>query len=616
MSVTVVPSDPDPGPEPGPEPNIHHNLVKTAITHYTPGVHGYPAQPPVPARTVTTTEQQCGFVLVTPGGATGVKTRPSDVTDVSGGSNWSQANTGSGVLVYMCRDVTVTRTIPAIPGYPGVPSVAPSTTVDYQLGWNAGARSIDFIRFDGYGEFKVRASVVGVICGLNIADPVDAKYIGTNIDYAFVCARGVCRVMESGTVIVNAGLYTDETVFRIERAGDSLTYSKDGAVVHVTDLTPLPFREDLFMEAALYSGYDEVFDPVLVQVSAPDLTAKTGQINITLPPPKMRATQGAKAEINIKLPPMSVGMTRGLMAPAYALMGVSLPRPQPKVVWLTGEVGSIDLTLPPVLMLLADHAYGELNVKLPVPAPLVVAYEGMYTASMGSVLGVAAPIVASKQVLVRINSSFKLQDTLTFNGVVTALMMSTVEFAVSFDPRGILNAMMNSSIALGWVYRQDGTGSPGAEDDGSETWAVNLATSGSTKYDNYGFNSFAMFNGRYYGARDDGVSVLEGNTDAGELIRANVDFGVHDFGNQQKVTVDECFVGMSGKGNLFLKLTANGKAYIYKTQNFTDKLQQQRIKPGKGLRTNYVHLELYNEQGADFEIDTVKFTVIDLSRKL
>ncbi|MNY38694.1 hypothetical protein D3C86_1733350 [compost metagenome] len=135
-------------------------------------------------------------------------------------------------------------------------------------------------------------------------------------------------------------------------------------------------------------------------------------------------------------------------------------------------------------------------------------------------------------------------------------------------------------------------------------------------YRSYPFNSFAVIDGKHYGASAEGLFLLEGDDDAGEPIHASFDLGEMDFGTAELKTITECYVGLSAKGNLFLKVIAEGREFIYKTRSFSEHMQQQRITPGKGLKTNYVTVQFFNEGGADFEIDSVRFVVADLSRRI
>lgn len=583
--------------EPPTPPSGGQNLYKEKIVTYTPGRQGVAPSPGSPARTAYETRQVCRFVPVAslPGAGGG------------GGVDLGGPNPGGGSnnYIWVCSLEQVLVTYPAVPPTAGSSSIQPSTNVDYQLGWNAGARSIGFFTDDGSGQFQVRASVVGVICGLNSADAVDDGYSGRNIDYAFSLARGVARIVENGTFVASAGAYTDDTVFKIARVGTEIAYSMDSVVVHITEgATGAP----LWLEAALYAGDDEVMKPFIVQEGAPDLSEQSGSINARLPALGVFASATPFAELRGVLPPLGGRLEAGLSAPAYAVGNFVLPPLFSTSTSLTGGVGQIDASLPALDMLAADHAYAELRGVLPPLGGVLYAVEGNEIASMGSSASAAARLSPLVFLIAEMTSSGLITSAFLAEVVVPAEMLSAVELAGSFEFTSLMEAVMRSRAVAGGLVAI-----PGAD---TETFAFNVDSGGSTSYTRFGFNSYAQLGGRFYGANERGIFALQGNTDEGAPIRACINLGKLDFGSSTKKTISECFIGMSAAGNLFVKVLAEGRTFIYKTQAFSEQIQQQRVKFGMGLRTNYVELEIYNEGGADFEIDTVEFSVADLSRKL
>ena len=145
--------------------------------------------------------------------------------------------------------------------------------------------------------------------------------------------------------------------------------------------------------------------------------------------------------------------------------------------------------------------------------------------------------------------------------------------------------------------------------------AVNLNGYGSTTYSNYPFNSFARIGDRYYGAKLDVLFELGGTDDAGTQIDAAICPGKLDFGTPQQKTVSEVFIGAASESALLLKVAGPAGEFSYAAQSFSAELRQHRFKLGKGLKTNYLIPVFYNQDGADFEIDTLEFEVADLSRK-
>jgi len=62
--------------------------------------------------------------------------------------------------------------------------------------------------------------------------------------------------------------------------------------------------------------------------------------------------------------------------------------------------------------------------------------------------------------------------------------------------------------------------------------------------------------------------------------------------------------------------TADGKDFTYPADNAGTTLAIQRIKPGKGLRSNWFELTLSNTSGADFKLATVSFAPAPSARRI
>ena len=108
----------------------------------------------------------------------------------------------------------------------------------------------------------------------------------------------------------------------------------------------------------------------------------------------------------------------------------------------------------------------------------------------------------------------------------------------------------------------------------------------------------------------------DGDTDDGAPIRARIGFGTPTFGTSALKTIQDAYAGMSASGHLYLKVTANGQTYTYRSRAFSPEMKQQRFDTGRGLRASVFGLELVNDGGADFEIDTVEFRTLPLSRRI
>lgn len=161
------------------------------------------------------------------------------------------------------------------------------------------------------------------------------------------------------------------------------------------------------------------------------------------------------------------------------------------------------------------------------------------------------------------------------------------------------------------THRTDG----GALLDDGEAWVVNTRSKASTRYDRYGFNSFAVVNGKQFGARTDGVYLLKGDDDAGVPITSGIALGQHDFGTQALKSIRAIYAGVSSRGVLFLRVKDGCSEYTYRARRVDRDMRTQRFDPGRGLSANYFTFDLTSEADA-FELDSVTFDMVASQRRI
>lgn len=152
-------------------------------------------------------------------------------------------------------------------------------------------------------------------------------------------------------------------------------------------------------------------------------------------------------------------------------------------------------------------------------------------------------------------------------------------------------------------------------------WVLNLDTIGVTQYQNYGFNSFVSFNNKYYGAREDGLYLLEGDDDAGEAIDAWLTTGLSNFGTGSVKRMPAFYVGYTSDNGMILKVVVTDKGekteHWYRLDARTaNATRADRASPGKGLASVYWQWKLQNIDGGDFNIDTMRFWPMVLTRRV
>jgi len=146
------------------------------------------------------------------------------------------------------------------------------------------------------------------------------------------------------------------------------------------------------------------------------------------------------------------------------------------------------------------------------------------------------------------------------------------------------------------------------------TWAVNTLTGGTTEYSNYEFNSFARFGGKYIAASSSGLFELDGDTDAGTSIIADIKGGYAQFGGSKFSGFAAAYLGLRGDGNFTFRLiSGDGKTYDYLVKSHT--MKTTKVNMGKGLRARYFAYELIST-GQDFDLDNIEFIPMVAKRRV
>jgi hypothetical protein len=212
-------------------------------------------------------------------------------------------------------------------------------------------------------------------------------------------------------------------------------------------------------------------------------------------------------------------------------------------------------------------------------------------------------------VIVQLDSAGSIVSVAAMTVVLDGQMPGAVQIVDSATTAAILTALMDSTL-LGASFQP-------MSEQGAETWVVNAETGASSSYSSYAFNSFGTVSGQLYGARSDGLYLMEGDTDAALPIRAYLAFGATDFNTEKLKRMEYATLGVSSSGTMFLKVKIRGgEEYTYSARRSDDYMAVQRIDLGRGIRASYLNFELYNSDGCDFELNTVSFHAAELARRI
>lgn len=160
------------------------------------------------------------------------------------------------------------------------------------------------------------------------------------------------------------------------------------------------------------------------------------------------------------------------------------------------------------------------------------------------------------------------------------------------------------------------------DDELFTAWVMNTEGSRAvSRYTDYRFNSFAMLEGGMYAASDEGLYLLGGDTDDGDVISAGIRTLMLSFGTSRQKRVRSAYVGYTSTGRLLLKVRVveQGELIEHWFEGIdlpANAPREQRIPVAMGLRSRYWQFELVNVDGADFEIDELELHPLVLQRRV
>lgn len=148
---------------------------------------------------------------------------------------------------------------------------------------------------------------------------------------------------------------------------------------------------------------------------------------------------------------------------------------------------------------------------------------------------------------------------------------------------------------------------------------VNTATGAATTYSGLPANSVTQFGAVLLAATDAGLVSLDGTTDDGAAIAAQLAGGLADFGSAQRKRVLGAYVGYRADGPLELTLTADAHhAHAYRLLPRQDGavLHPTRVKTGRGVAGRYWQWRLANHAGAGFTLQQLTLDAAPTARKV
>jgi hypothetical protein len=277
-----------------------------------------------------------------------------------------------------------------------------------------------------------------------------------------------------------------------------------------------------------------------------------------------------------------------------------------------------------VLALLDAIAFGgQISeiANIPVAIAVSVAFGDSVLGGAGGILSDHVAFDSSNVALAlhvaALIDNFNVAATTSSAALVFGFLADTFAFDDALDIKQQILAALADGVEFGIALY---TG-----EDTYTAWVMTTETRAMRSYSNFAFNSFAVFGGKLIGAKDDGVYVLEGDTDAGQAIdRASVRSGLLDFNTRQLKRMDRAYLGYTAEGTLALRVATTspeGKkvefSYRMDKPPTAEAPREARVAIGKGLVSVYWQFELDNSlDGGRFELHDVTVIPVTLSRKV
>lgn len=641
---------------------MSNTITKATAFDYSTTNIGFPGIPAQPQRRWFANEQRCQFVVVGPGVSydwvqpvqtlPGLPNAPAEWTPSLPAGTGFYNTQSQPQNVWRCQWLdrpVLTAAAVAVRPYGRVVPTPTRTIFDFNLGWNAGTRSIKSMVGDAMMSFNA-LKPVGAVVGFNNTDSY-GNY--ANITQAWVFANNVAQIFINGKLAYNAGAYASTDVFAIRRVRGNVEFLKNGVnqIVFFPIIGTSPplnttngMTGTIFLDTSLFAGGDSIDNPVYTDLSTVSAIAQPmrsvgGGVTYRYANTRMRlmtcssgvlsrvtsvsATMRTQAS-NYKLGQgIAVGKkltvssftaipaaAYGLGVPAYAICGVNFVQPTTWATGLTGQIGQVlNSRMLPMRTRGGKIPQSTVQASGATMTSYASAFDGPLVGRMGTLNIVQENWVAANYLVVTMTSAGAFTSAFSYGFQILATLLSQLTTTTSMPVQAVLLATMNSILKAGFTTPITG--------DANQVWVINTDTMAVSMYEAFPFNSFARVGQQSYGAKTDGVYLLEGDNDQGTAITASINMGRQNFGSLSMKKMPNLYVGVSSTGLMILKVTTPQGAYFYTAKNSSSDMKVQRVDVGKGLRAAYYQLELFNQAGADFSLDEIEFrAVVAETRKI
>lgn len=287
---------------------------------------------------------------------------------------------------------------------------------------------------------------------------------------------------------------------------------------------------------------------------------------------------------------------------------------------LTDVVNASNVLTPSRIHSLHESAYA--NQVLTASTSANNALSSTVNASDSQVIGLGETVTAAVNVVDTITQTAEPQQLLVDAGTANDVLVASVaQYATLIDELSAEEQLIFGASVLSTMLEGVATVSEvlWAADLLARAWVLNMETAGLTTYDNYEFSSMVEHNGVLYGVSPAGVFALNGSTDNGRDIAANVKTGFMDFNMRETKRMSDLYVGYTG-GDLECDVESyDGPQEVYTYQleeREANAPRNNRMKIGKGLSSRYWRIDVKNVNGADFQLYNIEANIGRSNRRL
>lgn len=333
------------------------------------------------------------------------------------------------------------------------------------------------------------------------------------------------------------------------------------------------------------------------------------ELELPVPELSSQAAFGRLLETEIILPVVEVAMTA---VPGNVIQGaIEFP-----LLELQASVERDEIVLPLIIVegeiARGDVITGRVTLPLPIFAASVIS-DRVYSGSIILPLPVSEAEVISGAA---INASITLPQLRVVGDASTGSVASVVLTLPLIEMDGLAYGEYNSAfdLILPAIQMQ---GAVGFAYSSHVAYNLNVMNAALSEYDNYGFNSFARFNGACLAANENGIYLLSGEDDAGQSIDSEVQFGDLDFGTSLYKRVVSAYIGYQTTGDMVLTVNTDTDQFKYMLPSLgKGAFHTNKMNLAKGIRSRYWRFGISNVNGADFKLDTIEAVPVILTRRI